>query len=101
MAMKETVALSEAEMLRYVRLLGSPPVLSTENPEHFKEIFLLVAACVKPKRHDRSYQPLALHVRIVVHKAVFAPRYAGNRAPRGSNRRFPRSPRRVSPTAEI
>jgi hypothetical protein len=49
MAMKKAVALSEAEMLRYVHLLGSLPVLSTENPEHFKKIFLLVAACVKPK----------------------------------------------------
>ena len=49
MATKNNVALSEAELLRYLDLLGSPPILSTENPEHYKEIFLLVAACVKPQ----------------------------------------------------
>ena len=49
MATKNNVALSEAELLRYLDLLGSPPILSTENPEHYKEIFLLVAACVKPR----------------------------------------------------
>src|SRR5580693_1599975 len=49
MAIKNDVALSEAELLRYLDLLGSPPVLSSENPEHYKEIFLLVAACVKPQ----------------------------------------------------
>ena len=49
METKKNVALSEAEMLRFLDLLGSPPVLSSENPEHFKEIFRLVAACVKPQ----------------------------------------------------
>jgi hypothetical protein len=49
MAMKKNVPLSEAELLRYLDLLGSPPVLSSENPKHYKEIFLLVAACVKPQ----------------------------------------------------
>ena len=49
MAMKKNAALSEAELLRYLALLGSPPVLSSENPEHYKEIFRLVAACVQPQ----------------------------------------------------
>jgi hypothetical protein len=49
MAMKKNVALSEAELLRCLALLGSPPVLSSENPEHYKEIFRLVVECVKPQ----------------------------------------------------
>ena len=49
MAMTKSVALSEAELLRCLALLGSPPVLSSENPEHYKEIYRLVAACVKPQ----------------------------------------------------
>lgn len=47
--MKNNVVLSEAKLLRYLDLLGSPPVLSSENPEHYKEIFRLVAECVKPQ----------------------------------------------------
>ena len=49
MATKKNVALSEVELLRYLGLLGSPPILSTENPEHYKEIFLLVVSCVNPE----------------------------------------------------
>jgi hypothetical protein len=49
MAMKKSVALSEAELLRCLALLGPPPILSSEKKEDFDEILRLSAQCVKPR----------------------------------------------------
>ena len=49
MAMKNNVALSEAELLRCLALLGPPPILSSEDRKDFEEIFRLVAQCVGPR----------------------------------------------------
>jgi hypothetical protein len=48
MAMTKSVALSEAELLRCLVLLGPPPILSSEIQKDFEEIFRLVAQCVQP-----------------------------------------------------
>ena len=44
MAIKKSVALSEAELLRFRTFLGEPPVLSSEDRAHFEELFRLMAA---------------------------------------------------------
>jgi hypothetical protein len=49
MAMKTSVTLSEAELLRFRALLGEPPVLSSEDRTHFEKLFLLTAAAMKPR----------------------------------------------------
>jgi hypothetical protein len=49
MAMKNRVALSEAQLLRCLALLGPPPILSSEDRKDFEEIFRLVAQCVGPR----------------------------------------------------
>ena len=49
MAMKKSVALSEAELLRCRALMDKPPVLSSENPAQFEELFHLMAAVMKPR----------------------------------------------------
>ena len=41
--------MSEAELLRCRALMGKPPVLSSENPAHFEELFRLTAAAAKPR----------------------------------------------------
>jgi hypothetical protein len=49
MAMKKSVTLGEAEVLRYRALLGEPPVLGSEDRAHFEELFRLTAAAMKPR----------------------------------------------------
>ena len=49
MEIKNNVALSEAELLRCLALLGPPPILSSEDRKDFEEIFRLVAQCVGPR----------------------------------------------------
>jgi hypothetical protein len=49
MAMKKSVTLGEAELLRYRALMGEPPVLSSEDRAHFEELFRLTAAAFKPR----------------------------------------------------
>jgi hypothetical protein len=49
MAMKKSVALSEAELLRFRTLMGEPPVLSSEDRAHFEELFRVTAAAIPPR----------------------------------------------------
>jgi hypothetical protein len=46
---KSIEPLSEADTLRHLALLGPLPILSSEDPTNFKEIFRLVAGAVKPR----------------------------------------------------
>jgi hypothetical protein len=49
MASKSVKPMSEAELLRFRALLGEPPVLSSEDREHFEELFRSIAAAMKPR----------------------------------------------------
>jgi hypothetical protein len=47
MPSKEIVPLSEEELLRFLLSMGSPPVLSTEDPKAFEDLFLNIARPLK------------------------------------------------------
>ena len=46
---KEIVPMAEAEVRRYMAMFGPPPVLSTEDPKAFEELFLNLVRCHKPR----------------------------------------------------
>jgi len=47
MSSNEIVPLSEEELLRFLLSMGSPPVLSTEDPKAFEDLFLNIARPLK------------------------------------------------------
>jgi hypothetical protein len=49
MKSKEIVPMTEAEVLRNMSLFGPPPVLSTEDPKAFEELFLNLVRCHRPR----------------------------------------------------
>lgn len=49
MSSKNVEPMNEADTLRRLALLGPPPILSSEDPMHFKEMFRLVAEAVRPR----------------------------------------------------
>jgi hypothetical protein len=48
MKSKEIVPMAEAEVRRHMAMFGSPPVLSTEDPKAFEQLFLNLVRCHKP-----------------------------------------------------
>src|SRR5580700_6757386 len=62
MKSKEIVPMAEAEVRRYMAMFGPPPVLSTEDPKAYEELFLSLVRCHKP----RDFQSLMLVWEIAV-----------------------------------
>jgi hypothetical protein len=51
---KEIVPLAEADVRRYMAIFGPPPVLSTEDPKVFEELFFNLVRCQKPRDFQSS-----------------------------------------------
>jgi hypothetical protein len=62
MKSKEVMPMAEAEVRRYMAMFGPSPVLSTEDPKAFEELFLNLGRCHRP----RDFQSLLLVWEIAV-----------------------------------
>jgi hypothetical protein len=55
MSTKEICPLSEEELRRFLHSMGPPPVLSTEDPKAYEELFLNIAQSIKNADHLSLY----------------------------------------------
>ena len=55
MSSKEIASLTEEELRRFLHSMGPPPVMSTEDPKAFEELFLNIAQSIKNADHLSLY----------------------------------------------